>query len=95
MAGFAQTPKAYGPSLGVERAKKLAAVAIAAPQKNHCYIAVAVVDTSGTLIYYEEDGQHSDRRRQGLGRKSTDVSLVQASDESNRDLRRSRYAGRK
>jgi glc operon protein GlcG len=51
---FAQTPKAYGPSVGVESAKRIAAVAIAEAQKNHWFMAVAVVDTSGTLIYYEK-----------------------------------------
>jgi len=50
----AQTPKAYGPSVGVETAKKIAAVAIDEAQKNHWYMAVAVVDPSGTLIYYEK-----------------------------------------
>ena len=50
----AQTPKAYGPSVDVGTAKKIAAVAIEEAQKNHWYMAVAIVDTSGTLIYYEK-----------------------------------------
>ena len=51
---FAQTPKAYGPSVGVETAKRIAAAAIVEAQRNHWYMAVAVVDTSGILIYYEK-----------------------------------------
>ena len=49
-----QTPRAYGPSVNVASAKKVAAVAIGEAQNNHWYMAVAVVDTSGTLIYYEK-----------------------------------------
>ncbi len=52
---FAQAlPKAYGPPIGVENAKKIAAVALAEAKKNNWYMAVAVVDPSGTLIYYEK-----------------------------------------
>ena len=47
-------PKAYGPAVGVENAKKIAAVALAEAKKNNWYMAVAVVDPSGTLVYYEK-----------------------------------------
>lgn len=51
---FAQIPKPYGPPIGVENAKKIAAVALAEARKNNWNMAVAVVDPSGTLVYYEK-----------------------------------------
>lgn len=51
---FAQMPNPYGPSIGVENAKKIAAIALAQAKKNNWTMAVAVVDTSGTLVYYEK-----------------------------------------
>jgi uncharacterized protein GlcG (DUF336 family) len=55
LSAFAQAPpKAYGPPIGVENAKKIAAVALAEAKKNNWYMAVAVVDPSGTLVYYEK-----------------------------------------
>lgn len=48
------TPKPYGPPIGVENAKKVAAVAIAEAKKNNWFMAVAIVDPSGTLVYYEK-----------------------------------------
>lgn len=49
---FYLTP--YGPSIGVESAKKVAAAALAEARKNGWYMAVAVVDASGELVYYEK-----------------------------------------
>jgi glc operon protein GlcG len=54
MSGLAQAPKMYGPPIGVESAKKAAAAALAEAHKNNWYMAVAVVDPSGTLVYYEK-----------------------------------------
>jgi glc operon protein GlcG len=55
LSAFAQAPpKAYGPPIGVENAKRIAAVALAEAKKNNWYMAVAVVDLSGTLVYYEK-----------------------------------------
>jgi len=71
---FAQTPKAYGPSVGVEAAKKIAAVALAEAQKNHWYMAVAIVDTSGTLIYYEK----MDNTQTGSAKVSIDKARTAA-----------------
>ena len=51
---LAQGPKPYGPPIGVESAKKIAAVALAEARKNNWYMAVAVVDPNGTLVYYEK-----------------------------------------
>ena len=47
-------PKAYGPAVSLENAKKVASVALAEARKNNWFMAVAVVDPSGTLIYYEK-----------------------------------------
>lgn len=49
-----QKPAEYGPAIGVESAKKIAAVAIEQARKNNWYMAVSVVDPSGTLVYYEK-----------------------------------------
>jgi glc operon protein GlcG len=54
MSASAPGPKLYGPPIGVEAAKKVAAVALAEARKNSWYMAVAVVDPSGTLVYYEK-----------------------------------------
>jgi glc operon protein GlcG len=51
---FSQKPLEYGPAIGLESAKKIAAVAIAEARKNNWYMAVSVVDPSGTLVYYEK-----------------------------------------
>ena len=50
----AQGPKPYGPPISVESAKKIASVALGEARKNSWYMAIAVVDPSGTLVYYEK-----------------------------------------
>jgi glc operon protein GlcG len=50
----AQMPNAYGPSITLEVAKKVAQPALEEAVKNHWSIAVAVVDPSGNLVYYEK-----------------------------------------
>ena len=50
----AQMPNPYGTPISLENAKKAAAPAIAEAEKNHWNMAVAVVDPSGNLIYYEK-----------------------------------------
>jgi glc operon protein GlcG len=47
-------PNPYGPPITVENAKKAAAAALAEAVKNHWTMAVAIVDPSGTLVYYEK-----------------------------------------
>src|SRR5215472_2279377 len=47
-------PNPYGPPISVESAKKAAAAALVEAVKNHWAMAVAVVDPSGTLVYYEK-----------------------------------------
>jgi len=53
-AGFAQMPNPYGISISLESAKKVAAPAMAEARRNNWTMAVAVVDTSGDLVYYEK-----------------------------------------
>jgi uncharacterized protein GlcG (DUF336 family) len=48
----AQAP-AYGPPINLENAKRAAAPAIAEARKNNWTMAVAVVDPSGELVYFE------------------------------------------
>lgn len=50
----AQMPNPYGASVNLENAKKAAAPAVAEAEKNHWNVAVAIVDTSGNLVYYEK-----------------------------------------
>lgn len=53
-AAWAQMPNPYGPPITLDDARKLAAPALAEALKNHWTIAVAVVDPSGNLVYYEK-----------------------------------------
>jgi glc operon protein GlcG len=50
----AQMPNPYGVSISVEDAKKAAAPALAEARKNNWTVAVAIVDPSGNLVYYEK-----------------------------------------
>ena len=60
MAAAQDQRPGYGPVVSLATAKKIAAVVIAECQKNNWNIAVAVVDTHGTLMFYEkmEDTQY-------------------------------------
>jgi glc operon protein GlcG len=66
--GFGQGPKPYGPAIGVDSAKKI--VALAEARKNNWFMAIAVVDPSGTLVYYEK----MDNTQTG----SADVAIAKA-----------------
>jgi glc operon protein GlcG len=50
----AQAPSPYGVNVSLENAKKAAAPTLAEAEKNHWNMAVAIVDTSGNLVYYEK-----------------------------------------
>ena len=57
---FAQAPPpSYGPSITADVARKVAAPAAAESRKNQWTMAIAIVDTSGDLVYFErmEDTQ--------------------------------------
>ena len=51
---FAQMPNPYGESIGVEAAKRIAAMSVAEAKKNNWKMAVAVVDIAGDLVYFEK-----------------------------------------
>ena len=51
---MAQMPNPYGPPITLETARKVAAPALAEAAKNNWTIAVAIVDPSGNLVYYEK-----------------------------------------
>ena len=55
-AARAQTapPPAYGMSIGLDNAKKVAAAAVVEARKNNFTMAFAVVDTAGNLVYFEK-----------------------------------------
>src|SRR5260370_1647138 len=53
-AGAQMMPNPYGPSVSLEDAKKAAAGVLAEAHKNSWNMAVAVVDPSGNLVYYEK-----------------------------------------
>ncbi len=53
VAAQAQMPNRYGPSIGVEAARKFAATATAEAKKNGWTVAVAVVDPAGDLVFFE------------------------------------------
>lgn len=56
--------QSYGSDIGIEAAKKVGAATIAECAKNNWRVAVAVVDTHGTLVYFEriDDTQHASVR---------------------------------
>ena len=46
--------QSYGPSVGIDDAKKMAAAALAEAKKNNWNVAIAIVDTHGFLVYFEK-----------------------------------------
>jgi len=51
---FAQLPNPYGMSITDDAAKKIAALSIAEAKKNNWKMAIAIVDISGDLVYFEK-----------------------------------------
>ena len=51
---LAQMPNPYGVPISLEQARKPAAAARAEAAKNNWTMAIAIVDTSGNLVYYEK-----------------------------------------
>ena len=51
---LAQLPNPYGSSITIDAAKKAAAPALAEAQKNSLRMAVAIVDISGDLVFFEK-----------------------------------------
>ncbi|MFZ3218009.1 MAG: heme-binding protein [Candidatus Acidiferrales bacterium] len=53
-SAVAQSSNPYGPPVSLENARKAAAPALAEAAKNNWTVAVAIVDPSGNLVYYEK-----------------------------------------
>ena len=51
---FAQLPNPYGTSITIDAAKKISALSVAEAKKNNWKMAIAVVDISGDLVYFEK-----------------------------------------
>jgi glc operon protein GlcG len=54
VGAMAQMPNPYGATISLENARKVAAPALAEAAKNNWTVAVAIVDPSGNLVYYEK-----------------------------------------
>jgi len=66
---FAQMPNPYGPPINLEAAKKAAASAIAEARKNNWTMAVAIIDISGNLVYFEKmDGTQTASIKVAIGK---------------------------
>jgi glc operon protein GlcG len=81
LAALAQTPAPpappmpYGPSVGLDAAKKAVAAAEAEAKKNGWWMAIAVVDTAGRLVAFER----MDNTQMG----SIDIALGKATTANN------------
>jgi glc operon protein GlcG len=64
----AQMPNPYGTPISLENAKKAAEPALAEARKNNWTMAVAIVDTHGTLVYFEK----SDNTQNGSAQLAID-----------------------
>ncbi|MEO7648506.1 MAG: heme-binding protein [Gemmatimonadaceae bacterium] len=53
-SAYAQSPNPYGAPISLDDAKRVAAPALAEARKNNWNVAVAIVDYSGNLVYYEK-----------------------------------------
>jgi uncharacterized protein GlcG (DUF336 family) len=57
---FGAAAQAYGPSISLDNAKKVAAAAVAAARKINVPETIAITDTAGLLVYLEKgDGTHN------------------------------------
>lgn len=54
VASAQQLPNPYGAPVGVEPARRVAQAALAEAHKSGWFVAVAVVDPAGNLVYYEK-----------------------------------------
>ncbi|MBA3579560.1 MAG: heme-binding protein [Gemmatimonadaceae bacterium] len=53
-SAYAQSPPPYGAPITVDDAKRVAAAALAAARINNWNVALAIVDISGNLVYFEK-----------------------------------------
>jgi uncharacterized protein GlcG (DUF336 family) len=50
----APPPTPYGPTITIEASKRVATAAVAEARRNNWYMAVAIVDPAGDLVYFEK-----------------------------------------
>lgn len=50
----APPPTPYGPTIGVDAAKRVAAASVAEARRNGWFMAIAIVDPAGDLVYFEK-----------------------------------------
>src|SRR6186713_1596223 len=50
----APPPTPYGASIGIEASKRVAAASVAEARKNGWFMAIAIVDPAGDLVYFEK-----------------------------------------
>ena len=50
----APPPTPYGPSINMEASKRVAAAAVSEARRNGWYMAIAIVDPAGDLVYFEK-----------------------------------------
>lgn len=50
---FGAAAQAYGPSISIDNAKKVAAAAVAEARKMNLPVSIAITDTAGLLVYFE------------------------------------------
>ena len=66
---LAQMPNAYGLSVNLDTAKKIAASAVTEARKNNWTMAVAILDTGSNLVYFEKmDGTQTGSVRVAIGK---------------------------
>lgn len=74
-SALAQAPAPYGMPISLENAKKAAAAAAAEARKNNWFMAIAITDTAGNLVYFEKlDGTQTGSVNIAIG-KSRSAAL--------------------
>ena len=77
-----QMPNAYGPDITLDNARKAAEAGLAEATKNNWKMAVAVVDTHGTLVLFEKIDNTQIASAQVAINKARLFGDLQAADES-------------
>jgi uncharacterized protein GlcG (DUF336 family) len=88
----AQAPAPYGAPIGVEAAKKVAAVAVAEAKKNSWTMCIAIVDPGGNLVYFEKmDGAQTGSVNVSI-KKAKSAALFKRPGKAFQDIGRRRGA---
>jgi glc operon protein GlcG len=68
-SALAQMPNPYGPPINLETAKKMSVAAAAEARKNNWYMAIAITDAGGDLVYLEKmDGTQTGSIKVAMGK---------------------------